>query len=185
MTQHDGRAGGAQALDPADRLDPDERAQLVYALEGRFAAHSDAAASAVREAERELSEVREQLAQAIEDEEQARYRSDPLVFMRDGVDEEVEGLSRKTTPKKVRTSYRYLLDRAVELAAGEVQGYHDDRARARWEREQGVQASREAEQRAIATLEAANLMQERVHAAESAARRGLEVLAEKLDSSAE
>lgn len=184
MAQHDGNAGGA-ALDPADRLDPDERAQLVYALEGRFTPHLAAAASAVREAERELAEVREQLAQAIEEEERARYRSDPLVFMRAGVEEEVEGLTRKTTPKKVRTSYRYLLDRAVELAAGEVQGYHDDRDRERQQREQGVQASRDAEQRALAALEEAHAMQERVQAAEAAARRGLDVMAEKLEAPGE
>ncbi|GAA1135373.1 hypothetical protein [Ornithinicoccus hortensis] len=181
MTQHDGGAG-PRALDPADQLGADEKAQLVYALEGRFAAHLDAAASAVREAERELAEVREQLARAIEEEERARYRSDPLVFMRDGVTEEVEGLVRKTTPKKLRTSYRYLLDRAVELAAGEVQGYHDDRAREQQEREQGVQASRAAEQRAIAALEEAQAMQGRVQSAEAAARRGLDVLADKLEA---
>lgn len=186
MAQDVGNAsGGPQSLDPADRLDPDERAQLVYALEGRFAAHLDAAASAVREAERQLAEVREQLAAAIDEEERARYRSDPLVFMRDGVNEEVEGLSRKTTPKKVRTSYRYLLDRAVELAAGEVQGYHDDRARERQEREQGVQARRDAEERAVAALEEAHAMQERVRSAEAAARRGLDVMAEKLEAPAE
>lgn len=184
MAQHDGTAGTAPSLDPADTLDPDERVQLVYALEGRFAPHLEAAASAVREAERELAEVREQLARAIEEEERAGYRSDPLVFMRDGVSEEVEGISRKTTPKKVRTSYRYLLDRAVELAAGEVQGYHDDRKRERQQREQGVQASRVAEERAVAALEEAQQMQERVQAAEAAARQGLDVMAEKLEGPA-
>ena len=48
--------------------------------------------------------------------------------MRASLQDELEALTRKTTPKKVRVGYRYLLDRAVELAEGEVQGYQSDLA---------------------------------------------------------
>lgn len=172
------RSGGK--AETVEGLDPGEREQLVFALETRFADHLEAAAQAVREAERELEEAREALQRA-EDEAASRpYRSDSLVFMRDAMDEEVEGLVRKTNPKKVRASYRFLLDRAVDLAAGEVQGFHDDVAAERREREEGVTASRAALDRAAATLEAARAMQERVSRAEMLARQGLDVLAEKL-----
>jgi hypothetical protein len=179
MAEHD-RKATAGDVGPGDRLDPGERDQLAYALETRFAVHREAAAQAVREAERELADVRDRLARALEEEEGRRYRSEPLVFMRESVKEEVEALSRKTTPKKVRTSYRWLLDRAVELAAGEVQGYHDDQAAAQRHREHGVEACRAAEQRAVDALEAARVMQDRVRLAEEAAREGLAVMVDKL-----
>ncbi|AXH96711.1 hypothetical protein [Ornithinimicrobium avium] len=157
-----------------------ERDELVYALEGRFAPHVGAAASLVRDAERGLAEANERLAAARQAAEEERYRSDPLVFMRSTLQEEVEGLDRKTTPKKVRNAYRFLLDRAVELAAGEVQGFHDDAEAERAEREDGVQASLAAQERAEATLEAARAAQERVASAERAARRGLDLMLAKL-----
>lgn len=174
MVQNAGKAEAAEGLDPG------EREQLVYALETRFADHLEAAAQAVRDAERELEEAREALQRA-EDEAASRpYQSNSLVFMRDAMDEEVEGLVRKTNPKKVRASYRFLLDRAVDLAAAEVQGHHDDIAAERREREEGVTASREALSRATANLEAAQAMQERVARAETLARQGLDVMADKL-----
>src|SRR5690606_25952620 len=107
------------------------------------------------------------------------YTSDPLPFMRESVSEEVEALGRKTTPKKVRTSYRFLLDRAVELAAAEVQTFHDDRAAERQHREGGVEACQEAVGRAAEAVEAAREMQERVREAERSARRGLAVMVDK------
>jgi hypothetical protein len=165
-----------------DGLGTAEQQQLAYGLETRFAPHPEAAASAVRRGERELAEAREKLARAEEEAEGERYRSDPLVFMRELVDEEVEGLTRKTTPKKLRTAYRFLLDRAVDLAASEVTGFGDDQARAEHQREHGLEACREAERRAAEALEAARAMQERVRAAEQAARRGLAVLEEKLNA---
>ena len=177
MVQHSGRTS-----ETTDGLDPGEREQLVYALETRFADHLEAAASAVRQAEGRLEQAQEQLQSAVEEEASRAYRSNSLVFMRDAMDEEVDGLSRKTNPKKVRASYRFLLDRAVELAAGEVQGYHDDLEAERREREQGVVACREAEARATAALEAARVMQARVRKAEALARQGLEALADKLES---
>lgn len=168
-----------------DRLADGELQQLAYGIETRFAPHVEAAASAVRAAERDLAEARERLERAVAAAEQQRYRSDPLVFMRELLDEEVDGLERKTNPKKLRTSFRFLLDRAVELAAGEVQGYQDDREAERREREEGVEARREAERRASEALEAALAMQERVRAAEQSARRGLTVLEEKLSGAGE
>lgn len=164
----------------ADGLEPGEKGRLVHTLETRYATHLDAAAAAVRHAEQELADAREQLASARQVAESGQYQSDPLVFMRQGVSEELEGLERKTTPKKLRASYRFLLDRAVELAAGEVQRYHDDQAAAQHERERGVEACIAAEQRAVATLEAAQAMQQRVQAAEQSARQGLAVLIDKL-----
>src|SRR5690606_29074308 len=110
-----------------DRLADGELQQLAYGIETRFAPHVEAAASAVRAAERDLAEARERLERAVAAAEQQRYRSDPLVFMRELLAEEVDGLERKTNPKKLRTSFRFLVDRAVELAAGEVQGFHDER----------------------------------------------------------
>src|SRR5690606_29074307 len=61
-----------------------------------------------------------------------------------------------------------------------VQGFHDEREAERREREEGVEACREAVRRAEETLESALAMQERVRAAERAARRGLTVLEDKL-----
>lgn len=178
MAQRDGSAGGQPA---GEGLEPGEREQLVYALETRFADHLEAAASTVREAERELAEVRERLARAVAAQESSRYQSDPLVFMRASMKEEVEGLERKTTPKKLRAAYRYLVDRAAELAAGEVQGYRSDREAAEHERTLGVAACREAEQRAVEVLAAAEAMQERVRAAEQSARDGLAVMVRKIE----
>lgn len=177
MAEQDRTSGGGAG---GDGLSPGEAEQLVYALETRFAAHLEAAAAAVREAERELAEAQEQLAKAQQDATDERYTSDPLVFMRASVAEEVEALERKTNPKKLRTSYRFLLDRAVELAAGEVQGLHDDLAAARRERESGLEASVAAERRAVTTLRAAQVMHERVLDAERSARQGLSLLVDKL-----
>lgn len=161
-------------------LDTAERDRVVTALETRFAPHLDAAAAAVREAERELAEARERLAKAEEAAATGEYRSDPLVFMRETLSEDVDALERRTNPKKVRAAFRFLLDRAVDLAAGEVQGFHDDQAAAEHERLHGVEACRLAVQRAAAALEEARAMAERVRSAERAARRGLDVMLDKL-----
>lgn len=157
-----------------------EKDQLVYQLETRMAAHRDAAAAAVREAEAALTDARERLVEAEESAERAGYVSDPLPFMRQSVDEEVETLERVSNEKKVRASYRFLLDRAVELAAAEVQRFHDDIADEQRERSDGLEACRAAVQRAEANLEAAHRMQERVHGAEDSARTGLARMVAKL-----
>ncbi|QFG69981.1 hypothetical protein [Ornithinimicrobium pratense] len=159
-----------------------EQEQLVYALEVRFATHLDTAAAAVREAERELTEAQVRLARAKEAAAHERYTSSPLPFMRESLSEEVEGLARKTTPKKVRASYRFLLDRAAELAAAEVQGFQDDQAQLTRERTDGIDACHAAVEHATAALVATREMQERVRAAERAARKGLEVMVAKLSS---
>lgn len=153
--------------------------ELVFALDGRFAPSLEAAASAVREAEHRLAETRARTEQA-ERAADAPYTSDPLVFMRQAVEEEVESLERKTTEKKVRASYRFLLDRAVELAAAEVQRFHGDQAAAERERLEGLEACRAAEQRAGEALEAAQEMHARVLHAEQAARQGLRLMVDKL-----
>lgn len=157
-----------------------DQEQLVHALDSRFAPHLEAATAAVRETERALAEARDRMERAERAATDASYTSDPLTFMRQGVDEEVEGLERKTTEKKVRASYRFLLDRAVELAAAEVQRFHDDEAAARRHEREGVEACREAVRRAEQTLEAARAMQDRVRRAEQAARQGLGTLVGKL-----
>lgn len=180
MTQQ-GTPSGARTGETTDGLEPGEREQLVYALESRFADHLEAAATVVREAERHLDQVREQLARALDEEASRPYQSDSLVFMREAMNEEVDGLYRKTNPKKVRAAYRFLLDRAVDLAAGEVQGFRDDQAARQRDREQGVAASREAEKRAVAALTEAREMQERVRRAESLARQGLAAMADKIE----
>lgn len=167
-----------------DALGPDGIAQpeldrLALAVTDRFAAHLQAASAAVRDAEHELARAREALASAEQAAADARYVSDPLVFMRQTVREELDGLSRKTTPKKARASFRHLLARAAELAEGELQGYRSDLEEARHDRQQGVEACRQAEQVALADLEAARAMQQRVQDAERAARDGLAVLAGK------
>lgn len=165
-----------------DGLAPGEQEQLVYALEARFAAHRDSAATAVREAERDLTEAQGRLARAEEAAASERYLSTPLPFMRQTLSEEVDGLERKTTPKKVRAAYRFLLDRAAELAAAEVQGFQDDQADLARERTHGVDACRAAVERARAGLEATREMEERVRAAERAARQGLDVMVAKLST---
>lgn len=164
----------------ADRIARVEWERLAMAVTDRFAAPLQAAAAAVREAEQDLAEAREGLARAEQAAANTRYVSDPLVFMRVTVREELDGLSRKTTPKKVRASFRYLLARAAELAEGELQGYRNDLESARRDREQGVEACRQAEQVALGELEAARAMHQRVRDAERAARDGLAVLSEKV-----
>ncbi|MEI2776973.1 MAG: hypothetical protein V9G19_13595 [Tetrasphaera sp.] len=156
-----------------------EREQLVYVLENRLAPALEAAASAVREAERSLADAQDRLARA-ELAANSPYVSDPLIFMRRSVEEEVDALERKTTAKKIRTSYRFLLDRAVELAGAEVARFHDDQRAQHQERQEGVEACRAAEQRAAAALDEARQMQERVRASEQSARRGLQLLLDKL-----
>ena len=173
------RPTAADAPGP-DRIAQAEWDRLALAVTDRFAAHLQAAAAAVREAEHDLAQAREALARAEQAAANKRYVSDPLVFMRVTVREELDGLSRKTTPKKVRTGFRYLLARAAELAEGELAGYRNDLESARRDRAQGVDACRQAEQVALADLEAARAMQQRVQDAEHAARVGLAVLSEKI-----
>jgi hypothetical protein len=134
----------------------------------------------VREAEQALAQAREALARPEQAAAERRYASDRLVFMRVAVREEVDALARKTTPKKVRTGFRYLLARAVELAEGELAGYRTDLASSRRDLDHGVDACRQAEQRAAHELQAAHAMQQRVGEAEQAAREGLEVLRVKM-----
>lgn len=183
MSEQDRVRGSASGGPGGDGLAVGEHEQLVYALEGRFAASLETAAGAVREAERELAEAQERLAQAEEAAERERYTSSPLPFMRDSLTDEVDGLARKTTPKKVRAAYRFLLDRAAELAAAEVQGFQDDQADLVRERAEGVEACRDAVDRATAALAAAEELQARVRVAEQAARQGLGVMVEKLSAS--
>ncbi len=171
---------GSPAAHAGDGLAVGEATQLAYALEHRFQPALDGAAAAVREAERMLAEVQQRLAHAEALDAQAPYASDPLIFMRQSVDEEVDALGRKTTEKKLRVSYRFLLDRAVELAGAEVARFHDDQASAQRERHDGIEACREAERHAIAALEDARQMQERVRAAEQSARLGMRLLLERL-----
>lgn len=159
-----------------------EREQLVYQLQTRMAAHREAAAAAVREAESSLSDARERLERAQQTATGEEYVSDPLPFMRQSVAEEVATLERVSNEKRVRASYRFLLDRSVELAGAELQGFHDDVLSERRERQEGLEACREAEQRAVRVLDAARQMQGRVHAAEEAARRGLDTMVVKLGS---
>lgn len=168
-----------------DDVDPGEWERLIRALAVRFAPHVDAAAVAVRAAEQDLAEAREELARARQEAADRRYESDRLVFMRASVAEELEALSRKTTPKKVRVAYRYLVARAVELAEGEVQGFHADQAAARRHREESVEARLEAERQAIERLDAARAMQTRLCHAEQTARQGLAVMIEKLATQGE
>lgn len=169
----------ADAPDP-DRITQPEWDRLALAVTDRFAAHLQAAAAAVREAENDLAAARSALARAEQAAANTRYVSDPLVFMRVTVQEELEGLSRKTTSKKARASFRYLLARATELAEGELAGYRNDLEAARHDRTQGVDACRQAEQAALADLEAAREMHQRVQDAERGARDGLAVLRERI-----
>ena len=167
------------APDP-DRINQAELDRLAHTVADRFARHLNAAAAAVREAEQGLADAREALAQAEDAAANAKYHSDPLVFMRVTVSEELDGLARKTTPKKVRASFRYLLDRAVELAEGELAGYRNDIDDARRERTHGVAACKQAEQVALGELEDAQAMTQRVQDAERAARDSLELLRGKM-----
>jgi hypothetical protein len=153
--------------------------RLVQAFNERFAPHLDSAAAAVREAEHALATAQDDLTRARHAAENRPYVSDPLVFMRASLDDEVDGLRRKTTPKKVQAAYRYMLARAVELAVGEVQGYHDDQAALDYQREHGVEACQQAERAAAERLDAARQMHERVLAAERTARAGLAAMVEK------
>lgn len=175
-------AGGSQS---PGRSESGEDDRLAHTLSLRFAPHVQAAAAAVRAAERDLALAGEQLERAREAEERARYRSDPLVFMRAAVKDEVEGLGRKTTTKKVRAAYRYLLDRAVELAEGEVRGFEADQAAAQRARHDSVEACLEAEGDARQRLEAAGEMQQGVHAAQQWATQGLSLMLEKLAAEGE
>lgn len=165
--------------------DPVEWERLAHAQALRFAPHVEAAADEVRAAENEVAEAREALARARREAENRAYQSDRLVFMRASVADEVEALSRKSTPKKLRVAYRYLLARAAELAEGEVTGYRADLAEQQREQEHSVQACLAALGRAEARLEAALAMQRRVANAVREARNGLTVLSEKLSAQGE
>ncbi len=175
-------AGVSQSL---GRSESGEDDRMAHTLSLRFSPHVQAAAAAVRAAERDLALASEQLERAREAEERARYRSDPLVFMRAAVKDEVEGLGRKTTTKKVRAAYRYLLDRAVELAEGEVRGFEVDQAAVQRARHDSVDACLEAEGDARGRLEAARELQRRVHEAEQWATQGLALMMAKLAAEAE
>ena len=72
--------------------------------------------------------------------------------------------------------------RAAELAAAEVQGFQEDQADLAREQADGVDACRVAVERATAVLAATREMEERVRAAEHAARQGLDVMVTKLSS---
>jgi hypothetical protein len=163
-----------------DDLDPHEWEHLAETVTVRFGPHLERAAAAVRAAEHELAEARNALAQARAAAANQEYRSDRLVFMRATLDEELAGLSRKTTPKNLRAGFRHLLARAVELAEGEVAGYHADVAAERRRREHGVEALEESERQAVAQLDAARDMQARAQRAEAIAREGLTVLTARL-----
>jgi hypothetical protein len=183
VAEHNRVGADSEVRPGGDRLVAGEREQLGYALETRFAPHLEAAALIVREAEQGLGEAQERLDRAERAAADERYSSDRLVFMRASVTEEVEGMVRKTTPKKLRAGYRFLLDRAVELAAGELQRFHDDLDAARQEREGGIEACRAAVQQATERLTAARETRDRVVEAERAARQGLGLLVNKLSSS--
>jgi hypothetical protein len=163
------------------RAAPDEWERLAQAVSVRFAPHVQAAAAAVREAEQDVVTAREELTRARQAAASRHYQSDRLVFMRASVKDEVEALSRKTTEKKVKVAYRHLIDRAVELAEGEVHGYHEDQAAIRRDQEESVEAWLETERLAIQRLEAARAMHARVHDAEHTARQALAVMVEKLN----
>ncbi len=167
-----GQSPGAGAVGDLDRL--------AHALSLRFEPHLQAASAAVRAAEVELAQASEQLERARQEAANARYRSDPLVFMRASVQDEVQALGRKTTEKKVRAAYRYLLDRAVELAEGEVQGFASDQAAVQRERHAGVEARVQAERDARTQLAGAVEMQGRVRDALRWANEGLALMAQKL-----
>lgn len=161
-------------------VDTGEYARLAHTLSVRFAPHVQAAAAEVRTAEQELAQAGEQLELARQRAAAMPYRSDPLVFMRASVKDEVEALGRKTTTKKARAAFRYLVDRALELADGEVQGFAADQAAEQRERVEGVEARLEAQRAARARLEAAREMQARVLEAEQRASEGLALLMQKL-----
>lgn len=165
--------------------DPVEWERALHALSLRFAPHVEAAADAVRQAENDLAEATEALERARREAEGSQYQSDRLVFMRATLTDEVEGLSRKSTPKKLRVAYRYLVARATELAEGEVAGYRADLAAQEREREHSVSACQQAERRAQERLDEARALQGRVGAAEQEARNGLAVLSEKLHAQGE
>ncbi len=170
---------------PSGTAESAEYERLAHALSLRFAPHVEAAEALVRAAEQDVALARERLRRASEQAAHEPYRSDPLVFMRESVQDEVESVGRKTTPKKVRAAYRYLVDRALELAEGEVKGYEADQADADRERADGVQACLLAERVAGARLVAAKGMRDRVLLAEHRAAEGLALMAEKLAAQGE
>lgn len=128
MTQHDRPDTPSAGVGPPPGVDPAEWQRLTETLESRFAPHVEAATAEVRSAEQRLAEAQADLERARQEAAGRRYQSDRLVFMRASVGEELDGLERKTTPKKLRVAYRYLLSRAAELAEGEVVGYRADQA---------------------------------------------------------
>jgi hypothetical protein len=189
MNQHDPPATSASGDtgddQPPGHVGPDEWERLSHTVSVRFAAQVQAAAAAVHDAEQDLVTAREELTRARRAAAGRHYQSDRLVFMRASVKEELEALDRKTTEKKVRTAFRYLVARAVELAEGEVHGYHADQAAAQRERESSVEAWLEAEREAIARLDSARAMQARVYDAEQTAHHGLTVMLQKLSAPGE
>lgn len=174
--EHHGKASASAG----EGLEPGELEKLTTAIDTRFAPHLEAASATVRAAERAVTESREALERAQRRAESRRYVSDPLVFMRQTVEEEVEALERKTTPKNARAGYRFLMERAVDLAAAEVKGYQTDQEDLQRDLVEGVAACESATVRAEEALAQARVMQERIQEAERAARTGLEILLPKL-----
>lgn len=170
---------------PPSGVDPQEWETQLHTLLARFAPHVEAAEDVVRDAENRVQVARDNLEEARRAAASRVYQSDRLVFMRASVDEEADGLTRKTTAKKVKVAYRYLLARAVELAQGEVQGYRDDLAAAEYESTRSVAACLEAQRLAAERLEAARAMHTRVLAAQATAREGLAVMLQKIAGSDE
>lgn len=103
--------------------------------------------------------------------------------MRACLKQELDALTRMTTPKKVRlpVPHRIL---AVELAEGDVGATGRT-----WRRCNAIASTAcrrlEAERQANERLQAARIMQARVHEAEQAAVQGLAVMVDKLAASRE
>lgn len=188
MTNVDPSSAAPRAASDPQHAGPGDSAEydrLAHTLSLRFAPHLEAADALVRAAEQEVAVAREHLRRAGEEAARERYRSDPRVFMRESVKDEVEAVGRKTTPKKVRAAYRYLVDRALELAEGEVRGFDADQAAAERERTQGVQACLQAQRVAEARLAAAHEMRDQVELAERRAAEGLSLMVQKLAAQGE
>ena len=101
-------SGSGRATSPASSPDV---LRLVQTFDERFAPHLERASLAVRDAELALEKAHEALVQAEQAAANKPYVSDPLVFMRASLDDEVDGLRRfyESRDVKIGKDSAYLL----------------------------------------------------------------------------
>ena len=153
----------AGAPDP-DRMSQSELDRLAFAVTDRFALHLRAAQAAVREAEQSLEDARDSLALAEQAAADTPYQSDPLVFMRATVGDDLEGWRARRPRRRSGRATATCWTEPSSWPTARLTNYRRDLAASRRDRVQGW-SRRQAVQVSVSELAAAKAMHERVLAA--------------------